>query len=158
MCEPCKVKQDRYHPGIENWAIHSLIQQIHESQSHSFELRRSKSGCNVGYTEKVTRVSQDLINRYKKTARLQFQNPETESRYRDTEETRGRSSSAFAFAALLLLCTAYAYLESRAFGHEVAIPMYGYILAAVAAAANLLLSRFSYSVDSRPTSTTISCA
>lgn len=88
-------------------------------------------------------MSQDLINRYKKTARLQFQNPETESRYRDTEETRGRSSSAFAFAALLLLCTAYAYLESRAFGHEVAIPMYGYILAAVAAAANLLLSRFS---------------
>ena len=59
------------------------------------------------------------------------------------QETRGRSSSAFAFAALLLLCMAYAYLESRAFGHEVAIPMYGYILAAVAAFANLLISRFS---------------
>ncbi len=59
------------------------------------------------------------------------------------QETRGRSSSAFAFGALLLLCIAYAYLESRAFGHEVAIPMYGYILAAVAAFANLLLSRFS---------------
>jgi diguanylate cyclase (GGDEF)-like protein len=49
----------------------------------------------------------------------------------------------FAFGALLFLCIAYAYLESRAFGHEVAIPMYGYILAAVAAFANLLLSRFS---------------
>ncbi len=59
------------------------------------------------------------------------------------QETRGRSSSTFAFGALLILCIAYAYLESRAFGHEVAIPMYGYILAAVAAFANLLLSRFS---------------
>jgi len=59
------------------------------------------------------------------------------------QQTRGRSSSVFAFGALLFLCVAYAYLESRAFGHEVAIPMYGYILAAVAACANLLLSRFS---------------
>jgi diguanylate cyclase (GGDEF)-like protein len=59
------------------------------------------------------------------------------------QQTRGRSSSVFAFGALLFLCIAYAYLESRAFGHEVAIPMYGYILAAVAAFANLLLSRFS---------------
>jgi len=59
------------------------------------------------------------------------------------QQTRGRSSSAFAFGALLFLCIAYAYLESRAFGHEVAIPMYGYILAAMAAFANLLLSRFS---------------
>jgi len=88
-------------------------------------------------------VSQDLINRYKKSFRLQFQNAETETRYRDMQQTRGRSSSAFAFGALFFLCIAYAYLESRAFGHEVAIPMYGYILAAVAAFANLLLSRFS---------------
>jgi hypothetical protein len=59
------------------------------------------------------------------------------------QEKQGRSSSAFAFAALLFLCIAYAYLESRAFGHEVAIPMYGYIVAALAAFANLMLSRFS---------------
>ena len=91
-------------------------------------------------------MSQDLINRYKKSFRLQFQNAETETRYRDMQQTRGRSSSAFAFGALFFLCIAYAYLESRAFGHEVAIPMYGYILAAVAAFANLLLSRFSTEV------------
>jgi diguanylate cyclase (GGDEF)-like protein len=88
-------------------------------------------------------VSQDLINRYKKSFRLQFQTAETESRYREMQETQGRSSSAFAFGVLLLLCIAYAYLESRAFGHEVAIPMYGYIFAALAAFANLMVSRFS---------------
>jgi hypothetical protein len=49
----------------------------------------------------------------------------------------------YAFGALLILCLAYAYLESRAFGHEVAIPMYGYLLAALAALANILISRFS---------------
>ena len=59
------------------------------------------------------------------------------------QQSRGRSSSAFAFGALFLLCSAFAYLESRAFGHEVAIPMYGYILAALAALVNLLISRFS---------------
>ncbi len=58
------------------------------------------------------------------------------------QQSRGRSSSAFAFGVLFILCLAFAYLESRAFGHEVAIPMYGYILAAVAALVNLFISRF----------------
>ncbi|UCH38982.1 MAG: diguanylate cyclase [Gammaproteobacteria bacterium] len=58
------------------------------------------------------------------------------------QRSRGRSSSAFAFGVLFILCLAFAYLESRAFGREVAIPMYGYILAAVAALVNLFISRF----------------
>jgi diguanylate cyclase (GGDEF)-like protein len=41
------------------------------------------------------------------------------------------------------LSLAYAYLEFRAFGHDVPIPMYGYLLAAVVALVNLLISRYS---------------
>ena len=88
-------------------------------------------------------MSQDLINRYKKSFLIQFQNAETEGKYRDMQEQRGRSSSVFAFAALFILCLAFAYLEYRAFGHDVAVPMYGYFLCAILALANLLLSRFS---------------
>jgi diguanylate cyclase (GGDEF)-like protein len=88
-------------------------------------------------------VSQDLINRYKKSYRLEFQNAETEGNYRDMQEQQGRSSSVFAFAALFVLSLAYAYLEYRAFGHDVAVPMYGYFLCATLALANLLISRFS---------------
>ena len=88
-------------------------------------------------------MSQDLINRYKKSFRLEFQNAETEDRYRDMQEQRGRSSSVFAFAALFVLSLAFAYLEYRAFGHDVAVPMYGYFLCATLALANLLISRFS---------------
>ena len=88
-------------------------------------------------------MSQDLISRYKKSFRLTFQNANTETKYRDMQQSRGRSSSVFAFATLLLLCLVFAYLEMRAFGHDVAIPMYGYIAAAVLALANLLISRFS---------------
>ncbi|MDJ0776744.1 MAG: diguanylate cyclase [Gammaproteobacteria bacterium] len=87
-------------------------------------------------------MSQDLITRYKKSFLVRFQNDETEARYRDLQESRGRSSSAFAFAALAMLCFAFAYLESRAFGHDVAIPMYGYLLAGVLAVANAAISRF----------------
>ena len=88
-------------------------------------------------------MSQDLINRYKKSYRLEFQNAETEGKYRDMQEQQGRSSSVFAFAALFVLSLAFAYLEYRAFGHDVAVPMYGYFLCATLALANLLISRFS---------------
>ena len=88
-------------------------------------------------------MAQDLISRYKKSFRLPFQNPETEAKYRDMQTTRGRSSSAFAFGALLLLCLSFAYLEYRAFGHDVPMPMYGYLLAALVALGNMLVSRFS---------------
>ena len=87
-------------------------------------------------------MSQDLITRYKRSFRIRFQNEETEAKYRDMQESRGRSSSAFAFAALAMLCFAFAYLEFRAFGHEVAIPMYGHLLAGLAAVANFCISRF----------------
>ena len=88
-------------------------------------------------------MSQDLINRYKKSFRIQFENAETEDKYRDMQEQLGRSSSVTAFAALFILCLAFAYLEYHAFGHDVAVPMYGYFLCAILALANLLLSRFS---------------
>ena len=88
-------------------------------------------------------MSHDLINRYKNSHRVSFQDAETEGKYRDMQERRGRSSSVFAFSVLFLLCLAFAYLEYRAFGHEVAVPMYGYFLSAILALANLLISRFS---------------
>jgi diguanylate cyclase (GGDEF)-like protein len=88
-------------------------------------------------------VSQDLINRYKKSYRIAFQDADAESKFRDLQEQRGRNSSVFAFSALLFLCLAFAYLEYRAFGHDVAVPMYGYFLCAILALANLLLTRFS---------------
>ena len=88
-------------------------------------------------------MSHDLINRYKNSHRVSFQDAETEGKYRDMQERRGRSSSMFAFGALFLLCLVFAYLEYRAFGHEVAVPMYGYFLSAILALGNLLVSRFS---------------
>jgi diguanylate cyclase (GGDEF)-like protein len=88
-------------------------------------------------------VSQDLISRYQKSFGIQFQRADTEASYRDMQEQLGRSSSLIAFGALFFLCLAFAYLEFRAFGHEVQLPMYGYLLAAILALANLLLSRFS---------------
>ena len=88
-------------------------------------------------------MSQDLISRYQKSFGIQFQKAETEARYRDMQEQLGRSSSFIAFGALFFLCLAFAYLEFRAFGHDVQLPMYGYLLAAILALANLILSRFS---------------
>jgi diguanylate cyclase (GGDEF)-like protein len=88
-------------------------------------------------------VSQDLINRYKKSFRIPFQNAAAESKYRDMQEQDGRSASVLAFGVLFFLCLAFTYLEYRAFGHDVALPMYGYLLSAILALANLLLSRFS---------------
>ena len=88
-------------------------------------------------------MSQDLINRYKNSYRVSFQDEDTEGKYQDMQSQRGRSSSVFAFSALFVLCLAYAYLEYRAFGHEVAVPMFGYFLCAFLALGNLLVSRFS---------------
>jgi len=88
-------------------------------------------------------VSDDLISRYKKSSRVQFQDSDLEARYRDMQRQSGQDSSAPAFAGLLLLSLAFAYLEFRAFGHDVQIPMYGYLLAAAVAIANLLINRFS---------------
>jgi len=86
-------------------------------------------------------VSKDLISRYQKSLRLQFQSDNLETKFREIQQQRGQGSSASAFGVLFLLCGAFAYLEFRAFGHDVSIPMYGYLLAAVLALANLLVSR-----------------
>jgi diguanylate cyclase (GGDEF)-like protein len=88
-------------------------------------------------------VSADLIDRYGKSIRLQFPDANRETRYRESQQQLGQDSSAVAFGVLLLLCAAFAYLEFRAFGLEMPIPKYGYLLAAVLALLNLLISRFS---------------
>ena len=71
-------------------------------------------------------MSQTLIDRYRKSFRLQFQTAETEARYREMLESGVRHSSAYAFGVLFLLCLAFAYLEYRAFGREIPIPMYSF--------------------------------
>jgi len=88
-------------------------------------------------------VSEDLISRYKQSSGIRFQNASSESKYRDLQQRSGPDSSVLAFAVLFLLCLAYAYLEFRAFGHDIPIPMYGYLLAAGMALLNLLVCRFS---------------
>jgi diguanylate cyclase (GGDEF)-like protein len=92
----------------------------------------------VDSLNKVSKVSQDLISRYKKSFRLKYLNKDMESKYRDMQE--GSNSSVLAFAVLFVLALAFAYLESKAFGHEVPIPMYGYIAATLFALVNLLIS------------------
>lgn len=86
-------------------------------------------------------MSQDLINRYKKSFRLQFRTAETEAKYRDMQQKEGQGASMFAFGVLFILSLSFAYLEFRAFGHDVATPMYGYLFAALLAMINLMLSR-----------------
>ena len=88
-------------------------------------------------------MSEDLISRYTKSFRIKFRNANTEAKYRDMQKPRGQDASVLAFGVLFLLCLVFAYLEFRAFGHDVPIPMYGYLLAALLAAVNMLISRFS---------------
>ena len=88
-------------------------------------------------------MSEDLISRYKKSFRIDFRNDNAEDKYREMQQKSGRDSSVFAFAALLLLCLAFAYLEFRAFGLEIVMPMYSYLLVSVLALFNLLISRYS---------------
>ncbi|HEY5740368.1 MAG TPA: hypothetical protein VIW27_11620, partial [Gammaproteobacteria bacterium] len=88
-------------------------------------------------------MSQDLINRYQNSHRLQFQSQETEASYRESQQSRVRKSSGYAFGVLLVLSLIFTYLEYRAFGHDVPIPMYGYSLAALLALCNLLLNLLS---------------
>jgi len=56
---------------------------------------------------------------------------------------RGQGSSVFAFGALFLLCLTFAYIEFHTRGLEIAVPMYGYLLATLLAMVNLLVSRLS---------------
>jgi len=87
-------------------------------------------------------VSQDLITRYKKSIRIQFQNSEVERKYRSGQNSRGRSSSVFAFGIILFLSLAFAFLEHKAFGREVLTPMYGYLAVALLALGNMIVSQF----------------
>ncbi|MCZ6798540.1 MAG: diguanylate cyclase [Gammaproteobacteria bacterium] len=87
-------------------------------------------------------MSQDLISRYNNTVRIQFHNSEMEKGYRQQQQSRARRSGVLGFTILLLLNLAFAYLEYRAFGHDVALPMYGYLAAAGLALGNLMISQF----------------
>ena len=88
-------------------------------------------------------MSEDLISRYKKSFRIKFRNANTEAKYRDMQKQRGQDVSALTFGVLFLLCLAFAYIEFDTRGIEMAMPMYGYLLAALLAMVNLLISRFS---------------
>ncbi len=87
-------------------------------------------------------MSQDLITRYKKSIRIQYQNRKLESKYRIGQHSRGRSASVFAFAILSFLSLAFAFLEHKAFGRENLIPMYGYLSVAALAIGNLFVSQW----------------
>ena len=87
-------------------------------------------------------MSQDLITRYKKSIRIQYQNRKLESKYRLGQHSRGRSASVFAFAILSFLSLAFAFLEHKAFGRENLIPMYGYLSVAALALGNLFVSQW----------------
>jgi len=88
-------------------------------------------------------VSEDLISRYKKSFRIKFRNANTEAKYRDMQKQRGQRASMLAFGVLFVLCLAFAYIEFDTRGIEMAIPMYGYLLAALMVIVNLFVSRFS---------------
>ena len=86
-------------------------------------------------------MSKDLISRYKQSSRIRFQDASHEEKYHELQQRSGPDSSVLAFTVLFLLSLAFAYLEFRAFGHDIPIPMYGYLLAAGLALANLLVCR-----------------
>jgi diguanylate cyclase (GGDEF)-like protein len=88
-------------------------------------------------------VSEDLISRYKKSFRINFRDANTEAKYRDMQKQGGQGASVLAFGVLFVLCLTFAYIELDARGIEMAMPMYGYLLAALLAMVNLFVSRFS---------------
>ncbi|NNE64737.1 MAG: diguanylate cyclase [Gammaproteobacteria bacterium] len=88
-------------------------------------------------------MSQDLIKRYKKSIRVRFQSNEMEDKYRGNEEPSGSDSSVFSFSILCIINLIFAYLEYRALGvKESMIPMYCFIVTALAALGNALTSQF----------------
>ncbi len=87
-------------------------------------------------------MSQDLMKRYKKSIRVRFQSDEMEEKYRNNEESHGLSFSVFAFCILCFINLIFAYLEYRALGvKESVIPMFGFLLTALAALGNAFISQ-----------------
>ncbi len=84
-------------------------------------------------------VSKNLTGRFKHSYRLQFQNVGTEAKYRDARKEHG--SATLAFVILGLINLSFAYLESRAFGAETLSPMFGYLVTALIALINVVISR-----------------
>ena len=106
-----------------------------------FRPQRRNDWYTISSLNRDTNVTDDLISRYKKSFRIRFRNADTEANYRELQLQGGQDSSILAFGALFILSSAFAYLEFRAFGHDVPVPMYGYLLTATVALINLLLCR-----------------
>lgn len=103
-------------------------------------------------------MSQDLINRYKKSIRLQFQNKVLEEQYVDHQKTAEGHSTSLAFGVLLVLNLAFAYLEFKAFGRETSIPMIGFLVASLFAAVNLVIGQIYKELEWLPARLVISVA
>ena len=83
-------------------------------------------------------MSQDLITRYKRSYRLRFDNVDFEDGYRDRETRHSGDANLIGFGSLFVVTLTFAFLEYRAFGHDVSIPMYAYLGAAAFALLNLV--------------------
>lgn len=82
----------------------------------------------------------ERIDRYKKTARLKFQNAETEAGFQKFQAGRGRSSGIYALSALIVIILAYAFLEFWIIGVNSLIPMYAYLAIAAISVVSLVYS------------------
>ena len=84
-----------------------------------FRPQRRNDWYTISSLNRDTNVTDDLISRYKKSFRIRFRNADTEANYRELQLQGGQDSSILAFGALFILSSAFAYLEFRAFGHDV---------------------------------------
>ncbi len=86
----------------------------------------------------------ERIDRYKKRAKLSFDNIETEAAFQKKQVGRGRSTSVYALSALAILNFSFAYLEHWILGVKTIMPMVAYLVVGticIAGAAFSLLSR-----------------
>ena len=86
-------------------------------------------------------MAPDLITRYKQSIWLRFDNADAEEDYRARKLRLDSPATLVMFGSLAILALVFAFLEFRAFGHEVAIPMYVYLGAATYAMLNCVLGQ-----------------
>lgn len=76
-------------------------------------------------------MSIERINRYKKTAKLGFNNEQAETSYQKFQHDRGRSTGMYALLALFVLNLSFALLEHWILGVKSIIPMLSYSVVAI---------------------------
>ena len=108
-------------------------EKLDKSRYESVQEKTSKGG---------NLVSLDLINRYKKSIRVQFHNKELDSQYDEHQKKVRDHSTTLAYGVLFVLNLAFAYLESKAFGRETSVPMFGFLFVSFLAVANLSIDQF----------------